>query len=606
MKSNIKIFTTHTLNTNNFKLENEIFTPIGYQAADFADIPLDNSKYCELCTQYYAWKNIDADYYGFTHYRRFISFSDNLKNSPDDWNIILEDYLNEDTVKKYGLDDCKKITDEVQKYDVISIVPANLKKLGISSVYDQYRLGQKLHQEDLSILDAIVKKLYPDIYPYYEQYMNGTDFYSCNIFIMQKTLFFAYSEFLFSVLKEFENRKSFDRYSVEGLRTPGHLGERLFGAYYTYLKAQNKYKTCDKSLVYFCYPASKTYLSPAFSDSDISIVLSSNESYAPFASAAIQSIIDNASKDKNYDIIVLNKNMSVSCKNMFYKQIINKPNFSIRFYDVGSFFSSYHLYESPTISFETYFRLVIPEILKDYQKVIYLDCDLIVKSDIAELYETNLEDNLIAGVIDIANSGVVNGYNQELYDYYTIDLKMKNPYKLINAGVLVINCEAFRNKYNTKYLLEFAQQGNFKFQDQDLLNIICEDKILYLGPEWNFFADPINSYRGWVETFAPAKLYKSYLSAKTNAKILHYAGNEKPWKYDTCDYEYADEFWTVFIKTPFYGAFMMKNSTRSNCDTPTNMPKKPLLRRLADKLLPYGTKRRAIVKKIYRKLFKSK
>lgn len=595
--TNIKIFTTHNLNSDNFRISNDIFVPIGYNRDDFKDVPLDNKKYCELSTQYYAWKKVNADYYGFTHYRRFISFAETKFEPSDDWNVVICDYLNESTAKKFGLNNCDKIREEVEKYDVISIVPADLKKLKIKSVYEQYKLGQRLHIEDLDIMAEIVKEFYPDIFPSLESYMNGTEFYSCNMFIMKKDLFFEYSEFLFSVLAEFEKRKSVDGYSVEGKRTLGHLGERLFGIYYTYLKNQNKFKFSEKQMVIFAHTESPKALQPAFSKNNIGIVISSSEFYAPFASATIQSIIDCSNSENNYDLIILTKNMSIKCKNLFLRQIQGKANFSIRFFDVGSFFADYKLYESPTISIETYFRLVIPEILPDYDKVVYLDSDLIVKTDVAELYNEELGNNLLAGVVDVVNSGCVNGFDQKTADYYNIELKMKDSFSMINMGVAVMNCALFREKFTTQYLLEFALQGRFKFQDQDLLNIICEGKIKYLDPAWNFFADPVNSYRGWIAAFAPAHQYESYLNAKKNIKIVHYAGNEKPWKYDTCDYEYADEFWTVFIKTPFYGSFMFKHFTFSQTAVKEKIS---LFRRIANKLLPKGTRRREFVKKIYK------
>jgi lipopolysaccharide biosynthesis glycosyltransferase len=419
---------------------------------------------------------------------------------------------------------------------------------------------------------------------------------------MKKKLFFEYCEFLFSVLAEFEKRKSVDAYSVEGKRTLGHLGERLFGAYYTYLKTHAKISCRDKQLIMFQHTEKDEKLFPAFSENNIGIVFAANESYSPFTSAAIQSVIDHSRNDNNYDIIILSKDMPGKCKNMLSRQIAVKTNFSIRFYDVGSLFFGYNLFERPTISVETYYRLAVPEILSGYGKIVYLDSDLIVKTDIADLYATELGNNFLAGVIDVANSGCINGFDSQYADYYNIRLKMQNAYMMINMGVIVMNCELFRKKYDTQYLLEFAQQGNFKFQDQDLLNIVCEGKIKYLNPEWNFFADPIKSYRGWIETFAPAEQYTAYLKAKNNIKILHFAGNEKPWKYATCDYEYADEFWTEFIKTPFYGAFMLRHSIDDKYMPEQKLKKKNPIRRLADLILPKGTRRRAFFKNYYHKI----
>ena len=562
--ANIKIFSTHTVGKESYIVKNDIFQPIRNNAAldKVKNIPGDNigdnisskgTSYCELCTQYWAWKNVEADYYGFCHYRRFFSFSDALQPT-DDWSVVLRDYLNDGAVKEFRLDDVDHIRQQVEEYDAIAIVPVDLRKVQIESVYKQYKTGHKLHIEDIDLMMSIIEEKYPEYYPTAKRYMAGQTLYLCNMFIMRQNLFKQYSEWLFNILAEFDKRNDMVNYSLEGYRTPGHLGERLFGIFFTYLKEQNKYKLGERQLVMFAHPELQIPPSPAFVENNVPIVMSSSDFYAKFASATIRSIADHAAPENNYDVILLVNGMGETTKNRLRQVVKGLNNFSVRFFDVGHIFSNYCLYESATISVETYFRMVIPEYFKRYDKVVYLDSDIIAKTDIAELFNIDIGDNLLGGVIDVTNAGVINGFDKEAAKYHKDKLQLKNGYNYINAGVLQINCVAFRKEFTTKFLLDFVQAGNFKFQDQDALNVLCEGKIQYLDPAWNFFADPVDGYRGWIATYAPKELYKAYRDAAKNPKILHYAGNEKPWWFP--DVEWADDFWDVFMRTPFYNSFI--------------------------------------------------
>ena len=97
--------------------------------------------------------------------------------------------------------------------------------------------------------------------------------------------------------------------------------------------------------------------------------------------------------------------------------------------------------------------------------------------------------------------------------YVTERMRLRTIWRQFNAGVLIINNRALRENFTTRYLLEFAEAGAFRFQDQDTLNILCEGHICWLDPRWNFFADPVESYRGWVEQYAPRQAYMAFREA---------------------------------------------------------------------------------------------
>lgn len=86
-----------------------------------------NPRYCELTTQYWAWKNINADYYGFCHYRRYFDFSETT-HEENPYGEIMDDYINPANAKKYGLNDAN-ISKVVKQYDVITTPFGNLEEI---------------------------------------------------------------------------------------------------------------------------------------------------------------------------------------------------------------------------------------------------------------------------------------------------------------------------------------------------------------------------------------------------------------------------------------------------------------------------------------------
>ena len=613
----IKCFSTNTLGKKNYLIENEIITPIlggatfdssknsnlmGDNTGD--NISHKNKSYCELTVQYWAWKNVEADYYGFFHYRRYLSFSKKQMKA-DNWNVVYKEYLDENFEKELCLNDEDHIRKVVSEYDLITMNPSDLSKLKIKSVYSQFKEdGKRLNIKDLDLILDVIKRKYPAFYPAAMEYIHGTKMYMCNIFIMKKELFFEYSKWLFAILDEFDHLSDMSEYSVEGYRTPGHLGERLFGIYLTYIRNQKKYRVKELQLVYCDRTDAQPNLLPFFEKNNVPIIMAANEKFVPFSSAAIQSIIDTSNSDYFYDIIFFEKNISNTTKEILKKMVQSYSNFSIRFFDVGRFINKYNLFERPNISVETYFRLLIPELLPSYDKVLYIDGDLIVKDDVSKLFNIDIGENFIGGAIDVAGAGTVNGFDEGQKKYYKEKLRLKKIYLQVNAGVLIMNSKKFREKFTSKYLLEFAEAGQFQFQDQDVLNVICEDSIYWLDPAWNFFADEVTGYRGYIETFAPRDIYTAYRNAAKKPKIIHYAGNEKPWYFTNL--EWADEFWMTFQKSPFYNNFLHIRRMDAAWHVFHHSKKENLLkkvhkapRKVADRFFPLGSGKRKILKKMF-------
>ncbi len=193
-----------------------------------------NKTYCELTAQYWAWKNLEADYYGFFHYRRYLDFSG--KYEPDRRHLTgprMSPYKEEGSIRtdlsKFGLHE-KQMRKIIEAYDVITVLGEWMNV----TVYEQY--CQFHQQEDLDCAIRILKETYPQFAKACDWYMNSKYIYFCNMYIMKREYFFAYMEWLFPILEQFEQEKDFSECSEREMRATGFFAERLFGVYYTQLK----------------------------------------------------------------------------------------------------------------------------------------------------------------------------------------------------------------------------------------------------------------------------------------------------------------------------------------------------------------------------------
>ena len=154
------------------------------------------------------------------------------------------------------------------------------------------------------------------------------------------------------------------------------------------------------------------------------------------------------------------------------------------------------------ITRETYFRYMIAEVLPNISRVLYLDGDTIVNGDICELFDTDLTNYYCAGVSDIYIESV--GYKKTL--------RLDGLY--INAGVILFNLDEMRKTDIAEKLFKLTAENNFKYQDQDTINVTFNGKIKELDCIYNF-------KRAHQKAF-PEKV--------PSAKIIHYVGPSKPWR----------------------------------------------------------------------------
>ena len=241
--------------------------------------------------------------------------------------------------------------------------------------------------------------------------------------------------------------------------------------------------------------------------------------------------------------------------------------------------------------------------MKKYKKVIYIDSDLVVNEDIAKLYQVEMEDNLIAATLDVDFIGQLNAPDSKMLKYNKEILKLKDPYKYFQAGVLVFNIPAMRDKITVTELLEIADRDLYLFSDQDILNVLCQGRVTYLDLRWNHIYDCNGERIKNVVTWDPVFLYEKYMEARKAPYIVHYAGFSKPW--DEPEGEFGELFWNYAKQTPYY-EIMLYRMARHVADVEIYYDKMKhisLRSRIIYFFLPEGSTRRDTARKIWCKVF---
>ena len=272
----------------------------------------------------------------------------------------------------------------------------------------------------------------------------------------------------------------------------------------------------------------------------VPVFMAVDDGYIPFLGVALKSVIENSSKGNKYEIKILYTKVSEENKNKI--KAYETENVSIEFVDLSSKLHEIEdkLYTRNYFSNTTYFRLFIPELYPEYDKAVYIDSDTVTLADIADLYNTDMGDNLIAGIPDGAVQ-VIPVFQE--YVEKVVGVIDYNNY--FNAGIIVMNLKALREyKFQEKFLYML---GKIKFevaQDQDYMNRLCKGRVKLLGFEWNRMP-AMGKREGTIN-------------------LVHYNLGCKPWCFD--DVLYQEYFWKYAKKTEFYDEIRAMKSKYTDAD----------------------------------------
>lgn len=310
-------------------------------------------------------------------------------------------------------------------------------------------------------------------------------------------------------------------------------------------KSDNIGKIIEKFQNFYCKSDRKIMLEKMKISMTIPIVFAINQNFAKYFSVTLESVIKNIKNNYFYKIYVFYDELNKNTIKLFSKY--NSKSVNIEFININKYIEKLNLYSRAHYSKEMYYRILIPEILSKYTKVIYLDSDLIVKSDISDLYKIELGKNLIGGVSNFCNYGMCK---------YVEKLGLEPP-KYINSGVLLFNIkECIRFEFKTKALSLLDDYTNLACPDQDIINMVCKNKIKILDDTWNFMWQHLfYEEMGWTPLHESYQ--KRYLKQKENFNIIHYTSFKKPWNSEKN--KYSDIWWEYASNSPYYKNSFIEN-----------------------------------------------
>lgn len=519
-----------------------------------------NGNYSEVSAQYWAWKNYEAlgnpEYIGFMHYRRHFIFNNN-DYQPDEIGCVHFKSITPAYLQEVGLND-SDIECHINGCDVVIGSQIDLSKVGVlqgtrCTPRDAFDANLDLRVEDYDLMVKTVKELYPEFSSVVDKVENGHYQHWYNMFIMRKELFFRYNEYLFSILFELEKKIDTSMYGTNAQRIFGYLSERLLTFFIEKLRDENRFVIRESFITFIEETQNDESLKPVFKENYATIVFSCSDYYVPYLSVCLQSLIENSKNYHNYDIIILNRDISIFHQQKLCK-IITKENISLRFLklpsDLEDVFSDKNLSKEAHFTIETYFRIFLPKLLPDYQKFVYLDADALVLGDIYDLHEVDLKGFPVAACIDSSMSGFYNINYHEVRSYFKDVLCLEQPYQYFQAGVMIFDADQFRQKKYQEPLLQLAKNIKTQCADQCILNMFFKTNILQLDLSWNCQTeyDILKNLR--IHSAIPVSIYKNYLNAKKKPNIIHYAGVSKPWL--SVDEDMAEIWWKYAQRTPFY------------------------------------------------------
>lgn len=582
------------------------------------NISYKNPFYCELTAQYWVWKNEELpDYVGFMHYRRHLNFSENQGYEEDVWGVVNENLLSTAYEEKFGLNE-KSINEAVSGVDILLPKKWSVKQAGSKNNYDHYKSSPHLHIEDYQgAIDSLLF-LYPEYATAVREFNQATDGYYTNMFVMKKEIFIEYSEWLFSIFDHLENHFSMRNYSSQEKRVIGHISERLFNIFI--LNKEKKQPLVKKELQR-TFIKNETFngkLNPAFDERNVQVVICFDDNYALSGGALINSICKNSSIDRNYDIVILENNVSERNKSRLVGLIKNLPNFKIRFFDVNAFSEMRSVYTRAHFSAATYARLFIPSLFSNSERVIFIDADTIVESDIAELASVDLQDNLVAAVKDIVMEGFVkfgamthiDDEPKSIHagDYLTSVLGMTDTQQYFQAGIIIFNISQMNKEDTFTKLISAMKARKYWFLDQDIMNKVFFGRVHFLPLEWNVYHG-----NGNTDDFFPNLQFSTYmrfLESRKTPSMIHFAGDNKPW--DTANVDFFDNFMKYIDSTPWHKEVLDRlNKSNAGIFSVSIEDKILLQTKIKRKLMPYlnkfapvGSQRRQVIARNYYKIRK--
>lgn len=279
----------------------------------------------------------------------------------------------------------------------------------------------------------------------------------------------------------------------------------------------------------------------------VPVVLASDNNQVHAMATVMTSAVANANENTFYNFFcLLHENVTPENKERL-TSVANNGRCAVNLVSMDKYFNDEKLSYNHstglahTITTPTLYRLKIPSVLQQFDKIVYVDTDIVIRGDLTDLYNFPIQENFIAGVPatwanEKANRKKWMGRSKiPSMEYY------------VNCGVLLMNLKAMRECGLEEKFFDFIQQHGFYGLDGDqlVLNYTCHGRIAFLPCRYNVTASNIK-HSSAMKAYYPQKAIDEAIG---NPTIFHWTGADKPWKY--YDVTLAHEWWQYYAKSPF-------------------------------------------------------
>lgn len=612
--------------------KNDLFLPVRVGAALHDDdlglqrdddgqdnISRKNLGYCELTAIYWAWKNLEADYYGLFHYRRFYSFADKRFPVSDDGHMMIRaKALSQGVFAKYGLLDVERMRKIIESNDLIVHesrpvrgIPTPMAVPG-GSVREHYKYhdGTIVRSSDIELMMEIIRTKYPDIYPYIDKYLDGDKFLGYNMFIMKRKYFMGMCSFTFGVLFEVEKRidDSLNERSLNANRIYGYLAEILTSAYIYYLRQTvDNLRVQELQMIYTLKTDQLHQLEPT--TKAIPVVFDLTVCDVPnlefyFEGVLRKFVKSNDEGGLHYDVIIIHGQTFPATILRRYEAMATS-NISVR---VVNYDDTLDILREEYGLANIGLRLVVPWVLKLYSRIIFLNWNTWVNDSVSDLYQMKLNDNLVGAVSNMLTIGrlyEVNGdHHQPIAKKLEEDLSIDvNDY--FDSGVMVMDLKKIRQQYQLGDVIKKHAELEHEYNDTDILNYLCKGRAKLIGQGWNYQIPTDDSVNYIGTFFTPIGIYNDWKEIGEKYRVGQFAcwAIAQPICSDFALEFYremsAGELWPLYVASNTAASDVKQVSLRDRI-----APVGSRRRKFAKTLFPKGSRRRSLAGRAYRVLHK--
>ena len=281
-------------------------------------------------------------------------------------------------------------------------------------------------------------------------------------------------------------------------------------------------------------------------DNKINIVFASDNNYAQHTAVAMASVLVNTKVPQKIQFYLIDDEIQQENKEKIIKTVQNLGG-NIEFIKIKNS-KLEDCYVSGELSRASYFRLDIANILDEsIEKIIYLDCDLLVYDDIEKMWQLDMGGKPVAATCDL---GIMASARVRKQKNKFIGLPFDTPY--FNAGVLIMDLKKWRDGNYAEAIIALATQNKYPNHDQDALNKFFMNNWQEIPLRWDVIPPVFNLF---FKIVTKPDLRKKAIEAKLNPAIFHYAGGYKPWEYEIHE-GFNDKYYEYLKLTEYKDAKM--------------------------------------------------